>query len=88
MFTNELDVEGVSLTPYLEKGSDAFQLSGNQSKSCKVGVLMFYLGIDIGKRTHVASIMNSDSNLMLHELTFIYLVFDYIQFISVHSKRT
>ena len=70
LFTNELDVEGKCLTPYLVQGSDAFQLSGNQSKFCKEGVLMFYLGIDIGKRTHVASIMNAEGKVVLKGFSF------------------
>jgi len=70
LFTNELDVEGKCLTPYLEQGSDAFQLSGNQSKFCKEGVLMFYLGIDIGKRTHVASVMNDEGKVLLKGFSF------------------
>jgi len=32
LITNELDVEGSCLTPYLAQGRDAFQMSGIQSK--------------------------------------------------------
>jgi activator of 2-hydroxyglutaryl-CoA dehydratase len=46
--------------PYLEQEVTLFRLSGHQTKFCKKGVLMFYLGIDIGKRTHVASVMNDE----------------------------
>lgn len=58
------------LTPYLEQGSDAFQMSGNQSKFFKKVFFMFYLGIDIGKRTHVASVMNDEGKVVLKGFSF------------------
>jgi transposase len=36
----------------------------------KAGGFMFYLGIDIGKRTHVASVMNSEGKVVLKGFSF------------------
>jgi len=58
------------LTPYLAQGRDAFQLSGIQSKTSKEGEAMFYLGIDIGKRTHVASVMDDAGKIVLKGFSF------------------
>ena len=68
----ELDVESPYFTPYLVQGSDAFQLSGFQSKILflKGQIYMYFLGIDIGKRTHVASIRNEEGKVLLKGFSF------------------
>jgi len=57
-------------TPYLAQGRDAFQMSGIQSKISKEGEAVFYLGIDIGKRTHVASVMDDAGKVVLKGFSF------------------
>lgn len=34
------------------------------------GIIMFYIGIDIGKRSHVASIMNDEGKVVLKGFSF------------------
>lgn len=58
------------LTPYLTQGRDAFQMSGVQSKTSKEGEAVFYLGVDIGKRTHVASVMDDTGKVVLKGFSF------------------
>lgn len=46
-------------------------MSGNQSKILSLeGVSMLYLGIDIGKRNHVASVMDGEGKILLKGFSF------------------
>lgn len=45
-------------------------MSGIQSKQTKEGEAMFYLGVDIGKRTHVASVMDDVGKVLLKGFSF------------------
>ncbi len=63
-------MKAFGLTPYLAQGSDAFQMSGLQSKLSKEGEVVFYLGIDIAKRTHVASVMDGEGKVLLKGFSF------------------
>src|SRR5699024_51269 len=58
------------LTPYLAQGRDAFQMSGISIQMSKEGEAVFYLGIDIGKRTHVASVMDDAGKVVLKGFSF------------------
>src|SRR5699024_1990775 len=58
------------LTPYLAQGRDAFQMSGISIQMRKEGEAVFYLGIDVGKRTHVASVMDDAGKIVLKGFSF------------------
>jgi len=70
-FANELDVDRPCDSSYFSQGSNACQIRGNsiQKKSAR-GISMLYLGIDIGKNTHNASLINGEGKLLVKGFSF------------------
>lgn len=57
--TNKLDVDSFCCDSYLPQGSGAQKLRGlHYLKLLWDVILLFYLGIDIGKNNHVASMLD------------------------------
>lgn len=68
---NELDVAGASPASNLPQGCDACQQRGRHSpKSVVTGESMKYLGIDIGKNNHVASMLGEDGKSIFKAFSF------------------
>jgi transposase len=66
-----LDVDCTGNSPYFSQGSDAYQTRGLSDRYFIVrGILLFYLGIDIGKNTHNASLMDTTGKLLFKGLSF------------------